>query len=647
MRQLVTAACLLVAGCAKFPPRKFGAADAGGMNISEGEGEGSDAGNPPEGEGEGEGPAGEGEGEGEGPVGEGEGEGEGPAGEGEGEGEGGPIAGEGEGEGPVGEGEGEGPVGEGEGEGPAGEGEGEGEGEGQTGEGEGEGPVGEGEGEGPVGEGEGEGEGEAPCLDEDCAHLTDACNTGVCDPLATPGEDDPCMAEPVENGNPCEDGLFCTDFGFCSDGLCTSVERDCILAGNGICVSGVCDENTRACVADEDVLDGEACPVQGGQCVRGECRSGECRVLSAEEGTPCVDGNRCTEADRCRDDGECRGTPVSCAHLSTECATGECNPGTGECRAVPQPDDTDCDDDRFCTVNDECQSGQCVGADRDCSIAGNGVCIRGVCDEETNGCIADATIENGSPCDDNSRCTGDGACLDGACQPGAALDCSHLTDQCNVGVCDPQAPAGDPCVAQAVENNTPCTDLDDACTLGDTCQNGACVPGPAPDADGDGHVTDACGGGDCDDGEETVNPDADELCDGLDNDCDGETDLFYEAAPGWMGWNGRDFARVWSPAAGGCRTATLNNSYYFSPAVTYPACRVEVCVNLADLGGVHVYAHNPGLDLMYDDWYLDSGGKTCHTLPANVPTTVTFKVVTNEDMERIMCSFNVRGVFEE
>ena len=41
--------------------------------------------------------------------------------------------------------------------------------------------------------------------------------------------------------------------------------------------------------------------------------------------------------------------------------------------------------------------------------------------------------------------------------------------------------------------------------------------GLAEDADGDGHTAD-----DCAEGDASVHPDADELCDGVDNDCDGE-----------------------------------------------------------------------------------------------------------------------------
>ncbi len=41
------------------------------------------------------------------------------------------------------------------------------------------------------------------------------------------------------------------------------------------------------------------------------------------------------------------------------------------------------------------------------------------------------------------------------------------------------------------------------------------------DADGDGHAAIACGGGDCDDNDPDVNPDASEVCNGVDDDCSG------------------------------------------------------------------------------------------------------------------------------
>jgi hypothetical protein len=147
-----------------------------------------------------------------------------------------------------------------------------------------------------------------------------------------------------------------------------------------------------------------------------------------------------------------------------------------------QYDGAPCDDQDPCTVDDYCDAGDCIGG-------------RTV-DADWDG-FPDGNCAGGTDCDDQ----------DSTAYPGAYELCDAVDNDCD----------------GTIDNDAYCTDYD-GCTEPDTCVVGSCVPGPLRDADGDGFADVWCGGTDCHDGDSTIFPGAVEVCDGVDNDCDGNVD---------------------------------------------------------------------------------------------------------------------------
>ena len=238
-------------------------------------------------------------------------------------------------------------------------------------------------------------------------------------------------------------GMICNP---CADGAACAQNSDCDLNSciNNLCAAPSCSDSQKN--GDETDVDcGGTCPACDDNlaclvaedcgslvCTEGVCSPANCgdTVLNGAESDVDCGGDMC---DGCIGGGECE--------LDDDCLSETCTDGV--CDATECLVDADCD-----SFDGECTEGDCL----------------------MPGFICQAKpVNDGQACEDNNLCVMGTVCGAGTCGGGAPVDCSAMTDQCNIGSCDPD---NGQCITNQVPANTAC--FQSTCSSNNVCEEGAC-----------------------------------------------------------------------------------------------------------------------------------------------------------------------------
>ena len=185
---------------------------------------------------------------------------------------------------------------------------------------------------------------------------------------------------------------------------------------------------------------------------------------------------------------------ADCAAMVDICNVGTCI--NGACAKTATNEFGACNDGKYCTENDVCQAGACVGGSQKFCTALDS-CHLAVCDEALKTC-KNVAGNDGAQCDDKNACTVSGVCQAGNCAAGKPIDCTFFNSECSVGVCTP----GTGCAAQTINEGGACNNGDvNGCSQGQ-CKAGACTTIPKNDGQSCNDfkfctVNDHCQGGSC------------------------------------------------------------------------------------------------------------------------------------------------------
>jgi len=327
----------------------------------------------------------------------------------------------------------------------------------------------------------------------------------------------------------CDDGFYCNGVELCARGVCIKgIPPDC---NDGVdCTNDYCDEAEDRCVnfpENSRCHEGEKCDQ-----VHGCIPATQCCTSNAE----CDDGKYCNGEEFCQSCNCVRGIAPNCDD-GIRCTIDQCLDSINDC--LHTPDNRLCQENEICQVAEGCVYVEC-SSDSECN---DGLYCNG-----QERCGPDRLCHSGEAvrCEDDAYCTINEGCDEESDR------CTHVQRSCDDGLyctrdlCNEEL---DTCqhIPISCDDGNECTE--------DSCDNiRGCVNEPL-DIDGDGHPSSACGGDDCNDtnprifhgecnvgeisscltscasqGTKTCNYDCtwsscqppNEICDGLDNDCDPE-----------------------------------------------------------------------------------------------------------------------------
>lgn len=408
-------------------------------------------------------------------------------------------------------------------------------------------------------------------LDNDCDGITDEELVGCCDEgdVQDCGND---VGECQKGQMTCQaDGSWgqCENAVGPTDDLCDSKDNDCdgntdedFINLNSACQIGQGDclsHGIYACTEDGQTTECNAEVIQSGEETCDQ-HDNDCDGDTDEDLVGC-----CTPNDQvvCGSDvGECRQGQKTC---SQEGIWSEC---VGEIKSTAElcdSKDNNCDgftDETFINLHAQCQIGT-----GECSSNGTMICA---VDQQSLSCNAQVKVGSDEICDNK-----DNDC-DGNTDEELTQECGSDVGECQKGVqscfaggwltCEGEVQASDE-ICDGLDNNCD-SNTDEGFNIGDVCSNGVgeCqVEGAIACVDNQTSICNA-----------VANPSADEICDGLDNDCDDSTDEELEGCcvPDAISECGIDTGEC----AKGTSTCQQNRSWGWCEGATGPSD--EICDGL-------------------------------------------------------------------